>query len=126
MVKFWSRLLKNWSSASWNIFLYNKFIFFYHKFIRKCYFHTTVAVKQTTAISINAFNKCNTHYNDKFLDPITLLSKSLIGLQKINKTNKKHFGGRPAKSEKYHFCHNSSVKLTTPTRNSFPQTSHWR
>ena len=31
----------------------------------------------------------------KFCDPVKLLSKSIIGLQKINKTNKKHFGGCP-------------------------------
>ena len=31
-----------------------------------------------------------------FLDTVTLLSKSVIVLQKINKTNKKHFGGHPA------------------------------
>ena len=39
-------------------------------------------------ISINAFN------NDKFLDSVKLLSKSVTGLQKINKRNKKRFGGR--------------------------------
>ena len=56
------------------------------------------AIKQTTTISINAFNNWNTHYNDNFqtCDTVKLLSKSVIGLQKINKTNKKHFGGRPA------------------------------
>ena len=41
-------------------------------------------------ISIYAFN------NDKFLDSVKLLSKSVIGLQKINKRNKKRFGSRPA------------------------------
>ena len=59
------------------------------------YFHTTAAVKQTTTTSINVFNKCNSHYNDKFLDTVKLLPKRVIGLQKINKTNKKHFGGCP-------------------------------
>ena len=62
---------------------------------KKRYFRTTAAVKQTTTTSINVFNKCNSHYNDKFLDTVKLLPKSVIGLQKINKTNKKHFGGRP-------------------------------
>ena len=62
---------------------------------KKRYFHTTAAVKQTTTTSINVFNKCNSHYNDKFLDTVKLLPKSVIGLQKINKRNKKHFGGRP-------------------------------
>ena len=28
-------------------------------------------------------------------DTVKLLSKNVTGLQKINKTNKKHFGGRP-------------------------------
>ena len=46
-------------------------------------------------MSINAFNNCNTHYNEKFLDTVKLLSKSVIVLQKVNKTNKKHFRGRP-------------------------------
>ena len=55
---------------------------------KKCYFHTTAAVKQTTTTSINVFNKCNSHYNDKFLDTVKLLPKSVIGLQKINKTSK--------------------------------------
>ena len=55
----------------------------------------TLAVKQTLTISINAFSNYNTHYNDKFLNTVKLLSKSVIGLQKINKTNKRHFGGRP-------------------------------
>ena len=178
MVKFRSWLLKNWSSASWNIFLCNKFIFFvyvYKKFsqvtvflgeiltfscnhfsailllpwdsnttliitfifvssylveqyqgfsnylwrnkencayqnyaknltkslsklsslsflhkkwrlfkpntyAKKRYFHTTAAFKQTTAISIKAFDDCNTHYNDEFLDTVKLLPKSVIGL----------------------------------------------
>ena len=62
---------------------------------KKRYFHTTAAVKQTTTTSINVFNKCNSHYNDKFLDTVKLLPKSVIGLQKINKTSKKHFGDRP-------------------------------
>ena len=57
---------------------------------KKCYFHVTAAVKQTMTISIYAFN------NDKFLDSVKLLSKSVIGLQKINKRNKKRFGSRPA------------------------------
>ena len=48
--------------------------------------------KQTTIISVDVFNNCNTHYNDKFLDTVKLLSKSVIGLQKINKTNRKDFG----------------------------------
>ena len=61
---------------------------------KKPYFHTTAAVKKTRTISINAFNNCNTHYNDKFLDTVKLLPKSVIGLQKINKTNRKHFGGQ--------------------------------
>ena len=64
-------------------------------YAKQRYFYTTAAVKQTTTISINAFNNCNTHYNDKFLDTVKLLPKSVIGLQKINKRNKKHFGGRP-------------------------------
>ena len=64
-------------------------------YAKQRYFYTTAAVKQTTTISINAFNNCNTHYNDKFLDTVKLLPKSVIGLQKINKTNRKHFGGRP-------------------------------
>ena len=55
------------------------------------YFRTTAAVKQTTTISINVFNKCDSHYNDKFLDvschdTVKLLPKRVIGLQKINKT----------------------------------------
>ena len=54
---------------------------------KKCYFHTTAAVKQTTTTSINVFNKCNSHYNDKFLDTVKLLPKSVIGLQK-NQQNK--------------------------------------
>ena len=62
---------------------------------KKRYFLTTAAVKQTTTTSINVFNKCNSHYNDKFLDTVKLLPKSVIGLQKINKTSKKHFGDRP-------------------------------
>ena len=62
---------------------------------KKRYFRTTAAVKQTTTTSINVFNKCNSHYNDKFLDTVKLLPKSVIGLQKINKTSKKHFGDRP-------------------------------
>ena len=59
----------------------------------KRYFHTTAAFKKATTISINAFNDFNTHY--KFLDTVKLLLKSVIGLQKINKTSKKHFGDRP-------------------------------
>ena len=55
---------------------------------KKPYFHTTAAVKKTRTISINAFNNCNTHYNDKFLDTVKLLPKSVIGLQKINKQTK--------------------------------------
>ena len=48
-------------------------------------------------IYINAFNNWNTHYNDNFqnCDTVKLLSKSINGLQKINKTNKKDFAGRP-------------------------------
>ena len=64
-------------------------------YAKKHYFHTTAAVKQTTAISINAFNDYNSHYNDKFLDTGKLKPKCVIGVQKINKTNKKHFGGSP-------------------------------
>ena len=37
-------------------------------YAKKRYFRTTAAVKQTTTTSINVFNKCNSHYNDKFLD----------------------------------------------------------
>ena len=33
--------------------------------------------------------------NCQTCDTVKLLSKSVIGLQKTNKTNKKHFGGRP-------------------------------
>ena len=63
---------------------------------KKCYFHATAAAKQTTTVSINAFNNRNTHFNDKFLDVSSyLLCKSVIGLQKISKTSKKYFGGRP-------------------------------
>ena len=54
------------------------------------------AIKQTTTISINVFNNSNTDYNDncQTCDTVNLLSKSVIGLQKINKKNKMHFGGR--------------------------------
>ena len=64
----------------------------------KCYFHATTAIKQTRTISVNAFNNWNIHYNDncQTCDTVKLPSKSVIGLQKINKTKKKHFGGRPA------------------------------
>ena len=55
------------------------------------FLHSTAAVKQTITISINAFNNCNTHYKDKFLDTVKLLPKSVIGLKKINKRNKKAF-----------------------------------
>ena len=61
---------------------------------KKLYFNITAAVKQIKTISTNAFNDCNTHYNDKFLDTVKLLPKSVIDLQKINKTIKKHFGDR--------------------------------
>ena len=44
---------------------------------KKRYFHTTAAVKQTTTTSINVFNKCNSHYNDKFLDTVKLLPNNL-------------------------------------------------
>ena len=65
-------------------------------YAKKCYFHATAAAKQTTTVSINAFNNRNTHFNDKFLDVSSyLLCKSVIGLQKISKTSKKYFGGRP-------------------------------
>ena len=66
--------------------------------MQKCYFHATTAIKQTTTISFNAFNNWNTHYNDncQTCDAVKLLSKSVTGLQKINKTKKKKdFGGRP-------------------------------
>ena len=54
------------------------------------------AIKQTTTISINVFNNSTTDYNDncQTCDTVNLLSKSVIGLQKINKKNKMHFGGR--------------------------------
>ena len=63
--------------------------------MQKSHFHTTSAVKKTTTVSIRVFNSCNTHSNDKFLDNVKLLSKSVIGLRTIDKTNKKHFGGHP-------------------------------
>ena len=44
---------------------------------KKRYFRTTAAVKQTTTTSINVFNKCNSHYNDKFLDTVKLLPNNL-------------------------------------------------
>ena len=65
---------------------------------KKCYFHATTAIKQTRTIPVNAFNNWNTHYNDnsQTCDTVKLPSKNVIGLQKINKTKTKHFGGRPA------------------------------
>ena len=40
----------------------------------------------------------NDNYNDncQTCDTVKLLSKSVIGLQKINEINKKHFGSRRA------------------------------
>ena len=61
---------------------------------KKRYFHAAAAVKQTATICVNAFNNCNTHYNDKFHETVKLLPKSVTGFQKIRKTTKKHFGGR--------------------------------
>ena len=45
---------------------------------KECYFHVAAAVKQTTAVSIN--DNCNTHYNDKFLDTVKFLFKSVTRL----------------------------------------------
>ena len=58
---------------------------------KKCYFHTTAAVKQTTTTSINVFDKCNSHYNYKFLDTVKLLPKRIIGLQKNQQNKQKAF-----------------------------------
>ena len=65
--------------------------------MQKCYFHAAAVIKQTTFISMNEFNNWNIHYNDhcQTCKTVKLLSKNVIGLQKINKTNKKHFGVHP-------------------------------
>ena len=52
--------------------------------MQKIYSHTAAAVKKCSTISINTFNNCNAHYNDKFLDTVNLLFKSVIVLQKTN------------------------------------------
>ena len=55
---------------------------------KKCYFHATAAIKQTTTVSFHVFNNWNTYYNDnsQTCDTVKLLFKNVIDLQKINKT----------------------------------------
>ena len=55
---------------------------------KKRYFHAAAAVKQTATICANAFNNCNTHYNDKFHETVKLLPKSVTGFQKSAKQPK--------------------------------------
>ena len=87
------------------------------QYIRKrCYCHVTAAVKQTTTVSFNAFNNCNTHYNDNFLETVKLLSKSVIGPQKVNKTNKKHFVGRPTSSNLWNRSVSEHIKPVHSTQ----------
>ena len=60
-----------------------------------------MAIRRNTNRSINPFNSWNAHFDDigRIFDTVKLLSKGVIGLQEINKTHKKHAGGRLA-SEK--------------------------
>ena len=63
---------------------------------QKCFLHATVAIKRNTTTSINPFNNWDAHFDDncQICDTVQLLSKGVIGLQTINKTHKKHPGGR--------------------------------
>ena len=63
-----------------------------------------MAIKRTTTTSINVFNNLNVHYDDncQICDTVKSLFKTVIDLQKINKTHKKHPGACPT-SEKLCF-----------------------
>ena len=71
------------------------------KICQKCYLQASMAVKRNTTTSIDPFNNWNAHFDDncQICDTVKLLSKGVIGLQKIHKSHKKHPGGRPT-SEK--------------------------
>ena len=58
---------------------------------QKCYLYATMAIKQNTTASINPLNNRNAHFDDncQIYDTVQLISKGVIGLQKIKKTHKK-------------------------------------
>ena len=63
---------------------------------QKCY------LKRNKTTSISPFNNWNAHFDDncQICDTVKLLSRCVIGLQKIHKPHKKYPGGRPTSKEK--------------------------
>ena len=60
------------------------------KICQKCYLQASMAVKRNTTTSIDPFNNWNAHFDDncQICDTVKLLSKGVIGLQKIYKPHK--------------------------------------
>ena len=57
---------------------------------QKCFLHATMVIKRNTTTSINPFNNWNAYFdgNCQICDTVKLLSKGVIGLQKIYKPHK--------------------------------------